>query len=577
MSFTKDKIMRYRLNLIILTLVFVSYSYGLNYNVPKTSVAPTIDGVLSANEWTSAMAISMVYPAIVTASKEGAVNSATYPPDSAQDLSATWYFMWDNTALYVACKVQDSSLYWLCSEGPYSQDGVQLCFNFRNDPAAVYRAEAAVYDFAPRTSSSTAPDIYKRDNTYFSLPNGVIGSSFPSGGYIVEVKMPWSDFDSGYVPAVNDIHGAGLVLLDYDSESVTEPGSTIMADFGKRSYSASTVSTWNTLKLVDSLACGDFGYLPQDLNRDCVVNMVDFAAFAESWLVSEAEIEINNPTIDFNSVTPDYSQVQFISDISYLGSGRNEKMDFYLPADSSSSQYPAVLIIHGGGWSGGDKHGTREQIAGTNLARQGYVCASINYALCNAGDTSNPSWPQNIYDCKKAIQFLRKNAATYKIDPNHIGVIDGSAGGHLAALLGVAGVDVGLEPIDGQYVGTSTNVQAVVDMYGITDLATWNTSAGQRYLGCSLQNCPDTWHKASPIFNVTSDDPPFLILHGTADTTVSLDQSLRFVDELELKNVHVELMEITGAPHSFAIQMKGLDLRPAIVSFFDKYLRPAKK
>ncbi|MEN6386889.1 MAG: alpha/beta hydrolase [Phycisphaerales bacterium] len=276
-------------------------------------------------------------------------------------------------------------------------------------------------------------------------------------------------------------------------------------------------------------------------------------------------------------VTPDYNQVRLIADVDYLGGGRSEKMDIYLPANSNLNNYPAVLLIHGGGWSGGDKHDVREQITGTNLARAGYVCASINYALCNAGDTSHPSWPQNIYDCKKAIQFLRKNAGTYKIDPNHIGVIGGSAGGHLAALLGVAGVDAALEPTDGQYVGTATNVQAVVDMYGISDLATWNTSAGQRCLGCSLQNCPNTWRKASPLYNVTSDDPPFLILHGTKDTTVAIDQSLKFVEELESKNVKVELMKIEGAPHSFAIKMKGSDLRPIVISFFNKYLKPSKK
>ncbi|MEN6385264.1 MAG: sugar-binding protein [Phycisphaerales bacterium] len=278
--------MKYRLLIIVLTMMFgVSTSFGLSYNVPKTSTVPTIDGVLSANEWTSAMTISMVYPAIITAPKEGTVHTDTYIPDSAEDLSAAWYFMWDDTALYVACKVNDSQLFWLSDEGPYSQDGVQLCFNFRNDPAAVYRAEAAVYDFAPRTSSSTAPDIYKRDNEYFGLPNGIIGSSFPTGGYIIEVKMPWSDFDGGYVPAANDVHGAGLILLDYDSEFITDEGSTLMTDFGNGAYTASTVSTWNTLKLVTALNCGDAGYLPQDLNRDCVVDMADFADFAENWLI----------------------------------------------------------------------------------------------------------------------------------------------------------------------------------------------------------------------------------------------------------------------------------------------------
>jgi len=271
--------------------------------------------------------------------------------------------------------------------------------------------------------------------------------------------------------------------------------------------------------------------------------------------------------------TPDYNQVQYISDVEYLGSGRSEKMDLYLPLDLNSAHRPAVLIIHGGGWSSGDKYGIREQIAGTSLARQGYVCASINYTLCNTGDTSRPSWPQNIYDCKKAVQFLRRNSSTYRIDPNHIGVLGSSAGGHLAALLGVSCEDDGLEPVDGPYVGTATDVQAVIDMYGITDLSTWNISAGQRYLGCSLQTCPDTWRKASPLYNVTPDDPPFMILHGTADTTVSLEQSVRFSDALESNHVHVELMKITGASHSFAIQMKQLDLCPAVVAFFDKYLK----
>jgi len=278
--------MKFRLLITVLIMMLgVQTSFGLNYNVPQAATAPTIDGVLSAGEWDNAMTVSMVYPAIVTSPKEGVINSATYNPDSAEDLSATWYFMWDSSALYVACEVQDANLFWLCSEGPYAQDGVQLCFNFKNDSAAVYRAEAAVYDFAPRTSSDTLPDIYKRDPSYFSLPNGVIGSSFPTGGYVIEVKMPWSDFDSSYVPEVNDIHGAGLVLLDYDSESVTDEGSTIMADFGNGTYSISTVSSWNTLTFVTSLECGDAGYLSQDLNLDCVVNMTDFAIFVQNWLV----------------------------------------------------------------------------------------------------------------------------------------------------------------------------------------------------------------------------------------------------------------------------------------------------
>jgi acetyl esterase/lipase len=369
-----------------------------------------------------------------------------------------------------------------------------------------------------------------------------------------------------YIGLIDDLKVANdplpCGLYDYPTGDFNHDCNVDFADM------ASIVENWLKCSTPGVFGCVDINF-PQDLNHDHNVNMTDFAMFAENWLV-----EINPILPDFSSVTPDYSQVQLISDVAYLGAGRNEKMDVYMPLNSNLDKYPAVLIIHGGGWYGGDKHGTREQIAGTNLARQGYVCASIDYALCNSGDTGNPSWPQNIYDCKKAVQFLRRNSSVYKIDPNHIGVIGGSAGGHLAALLGVAGIDAGLEPIDGLYVGTATNVQAVIDMYGITNLATWNISAGQNYLGCSLSSCPATWSKASPLYNITSDDPPVMIIHGTADTTVPLEQSLQFVAGLQSANVHVELMKITGAPHSFAIQMKGLDLCPAVVTFFDKYLKP---
>jgi hypothetical protein len=281
--------MKFRLLILVLMVMsVVQASFGkLNYNVPRATVAPTIDGVLSANEWAGAMTVLMVYPDIVTSPREGALNSAYGPPSSADDLSAVWYLMWDNSALYVACSVWDSELFWQDSQdGPFSQDEVQLFFNFKNDPAAVYRAEAAIYDFAPRTNSSVTPHIYKRDNLYFSLPNGVIGSSFPGDGYIIEVKMPWADFDPGYVPAVNDIHGAGLVLLDYDDAYLTPgPDSSNIADFGKGSYTPSQVGLWNTLTLVTALTCGDNGYLPTDFNHDCVVNMADFDVFLDNWLV----------------------------------------------------------------------------------------------------------------------------------------------------------------------------------------------------------------------------------------------------------------------------------------------------
>ena len=88
-----------------------------------------------------------------------------------------------------------------------------------------------------------------------------------------------------------------------------------------------------------------------------------------------------------------------------------------------------MLIIHGGGWVGGDKGVSREFKIGTTLAKAGYVCASVNYTL------ERGNWPQNLFDCKNAVRYLRKNSDNYQVDAKHIGVVGGSAGGHLALMV----------------------------------------------------------------------------------------------------------------------------------------------
>lgn len=272
-------------------------------------------------------------------------------------------------------------------------------------------------------------------------------------------------------------------------------------------------------------------------------------------------------------VVPDYNNVKLIQDVNYLEPGRTEKLDLYLPEEKGGPRRPGIVIIHGGGWAGGDKFWLREQIAGTTFVRAGYVCASINYTLC---DANNPTWPQNIYDCKKAVQFLRKNADLYNIDANNIGAIGGSAGGHLVSMLGVTGPDAGLEPNDNQYQGISTCIQAVVDMYGITDLTKWKDhrkSACRNYIGCDFEKSPQDYIKASPVTHVSKNDPPFLIIHGTEDTVVEMSQSLGFIAELQKKGVSVELVTVEGAGHAFHMQLPQKDLRSIVIDFFNKHLK----
>jgi len=266
--------------------------------------------------------------------------------------------------------------------------------------------------------------------------------------------------------------------------------------------------------------------------------------------------------------------VRLEKDVAYLGPDREEKGDLYLPANvAPGTRCPAVVIIHGGGWSGGDKGAVREINIGTTLAAHGYVGFSINYVLANKG---NPTWPQNLYDCKTAVRWLRKNADRLNIDPEHIGAIGGSAGGHLTAMLAVTGPDAGLDP-PGPYGEYSCQIQAAVDLYGPADLMTWPPHGkGISMLPAAREAKPELYRLASPGTHPDKNDPPILILHGTADTTVDVVQSKQLAEVLKQTGTRHELILVEGAPHTFHLQPKQRDLRPVVLGFFERYLRPAK-
>lgn len=252
-------------------------------------------------------------------------------------------------------------------------------------------------------------------------------------------------------------------------------------------------------------------------------------------------------------------------DIAYLPGDRAEKLDMYRPAKTPAGvKRPGIVIIHGGGFTGGDKGAAREQNIGTNLAEHGYVCVSVNYLLAAEG---KPSWPRNLYDCKLAVRFLRVNAEKYHVDPQHIGVIGGSAGGHLAAMVGLTGSEAGLDP-PGPHADVSCRVQAVVPMYGPAEL-----KRDTLMLPRTREQDPKLYELASPVTHISADDPPFLVLHGTADKTVPFKESEILAAALKKGGVSTELVLVEGAPHTFHLQPKQRDLRPLVIGFFDKHLK----
>jgi acetyl esterase/lipase len=209
---------------------------------------------------------------------------------------------------------------------------------------------------------------------------------------------------------------------------------------------------------------------------------------------------------------------------------------------------PAIIYIHGGGWSGGTHKGLW---AVERLARRGFYTASIEYRLSGVA-----KWPAQIQDCKLAVRWMRANAARFHVDPNHIGAFGDSAGGHLVACLGTM-ANVKEYEGDGGYPGVSSAVQAVADFFGPTDFTRPDIytpeaiQLTQGLMGMPYNQDPKAWRSASPLYYVAAGDPPMLMMHGDADTLVPLAQSQVMDEALTKAGVPHQLIIVKNAMHSF--------------------------
>lgn len=277
--------------------------------------------------------------------------------------------------------------------------------------------------------------------------------------------------------------------------------------------------------------------------------------------------------------TPPPAGVSVDSDLEFLAPGRTEKLDLYQPVGRAAGVLsPAVVIIHGGGWVGGDKAAQRESVTGTTLAKAGYVAVSINYWL-----GAKDRWPTNLQDCKNAVRWLRVNAGRLGIDPGRIGVIGGSAGGHLALMVAYTAGNVELDPKP-LYPNVPDHVSACVNMYGISNLSTrQGTDKSGKPDGTvrsttqlfteSAAAAPEKWKLASPVSHIKTDSPPTLTLHGTADTTVDRAQSEELDRALKAAGADSTLIMVPGANHAWPLKTAKFDHTGDVVEFFDRHLR----
>jgi len=276
--------------------------------------------------------------------------------------------------------------------------------------------------------------------------------------------------------------------------------------------------------------------------------------------------------------------VETRGDVPYLEPARAEKLDFYLPKNRPPGTLsPAVILIHGGGWTKGDKRQAREIEIGMTLAESGFVAASINYDLTPSG-----KYPANLKDCKNAVRFLRTNSKLYGIDPDKIAVLGGSAGGHLALMVGYTGDDPSLAPKT-PYSGVSDRVGAVVDMYGVSDIpnrkktdadGTPGELIGIDELIQLMFGDAQAAKVASPINHISPQCPPTIILQGKKDKSVDRDQSITLHDALQKAGVQTQIILLEKAAHSFSFKYANAknkkplerDNGPDVLAFLKKAL-----
>ena len=232
--------------------------------------------------------------------------------------------------------------------------------------------------------------------------------------------------------------------------------------------------------------------------------------------------------------------------------------DLYSPKDLDAA--PVLVGVHGGGWQVGSRKFYTNW--GPYLAKNGYAVFSIEYRLMKPGVKT---YPGAVYDVKAAVQYARAKARELGIDPERIGMIGDSAGGHLSALVALAGE----EPLySSEYksdpnAGVSTKVKAVVGVYGVYDMAAqWQhdllarplDNISEKFLGTAPHADRKVFFEASPIsYAVTSKNSTrFLLVHGTDDDIVDPStQSVAFLNALTQARFFVRRVIIPGAGHFF--------------------------
>ena len=263
------------------------------------------------------------------------------------------------------------------------------------------------------------------------------------------------------------------------------------------------------------------------------------------------------------------------TEINYAGNkDMAQTMDIYVPLHKKSEKLPVIVTIFGTNdlWGKGDKMWAGDSPFLSYLLDGNYACVKINYRL-----STEAQWPAQLYDCKAAIRYLKANAKKYGIDKNKIGVWGHSAGGHLAAMIGLTSASKALEGDVGYYKKENGSVACAVDADGPTDFESLK-SVEEEYKNSPLfksffNNDMEAVKLASPITHADGSCIPFFIYHGVKDKAVSVKQSEELYDKLTKKGAkEIYFLKITDGGHVFSDER----ITQQMLNFFDRYLHDDK-
>jgi acetyl esterase/lipase len=228
-------------------------------------------------------------------------------------------------------------------------------------------------------------------------------------------------------------------------------------------------------------------------------------------------------------------------------------LDLYLP-ERSKPPIGLIVWVHGGAW----RAGSRDSVDLEGMTARGWAVASVDYRLSPVA-----RFPAQVHDIKAAIRYLRAHAKDHGYPRSPVVIAGSSAGGHLAALVGVSNRRAELEGSVGADLRESSDVQAIVSLYGASNLTTilsQSTPHGlgvrvpalELLLGAQPDAAGELARLASPVFHVDAQDPPLLMLHGDQDNQMPINQSHELQGAYDKLGLPVELVVVHGAGHGGA-------------------------